>query len=369
MKFRCERDVLLEALGAAGRAVAGRGGTLPVLSGLRIEAEADHLQVTGSDLDLTIRSQVAVTVGEPGATVLPGRLAQEIVRSLSPGAIEVSVDSNEATISSGRSEFALRTMAVEEYPHLTEPSGDQVHVPAEQLAAGLRQVVMAASSDDSRPILTGVLLTAHDEGLRLVATDSYRLAVRDIPGATVLGEGQKVLIPSRALGELLRVLGGADDVAVRLGQRDVTFEIDPSEGLAVEMTTRLIEGEFPNYRQLIPSEYPNRLTVAREELLEATRRVKLMAREAAPIRLSQSEGGLELKAVTQDVGEAREVIDAEYTGEELTVAFNPEYLIQGAEAAEGERISLETVDSLKPAVIRSLDGPEFLYLLMPVRVS
>ena len=217
--------------------------------------------------------------------------------------------------------------------------------------------------------LTGVLMTAEEGGLRLVATDSYRLAVRDLPDATVLGEGQKVLVPSRALGELVRVLGHAKEVNVRLGERDVTFYVEPEDGVSIELTTRLIEGEFPNYRQLIPASYPNELRVGREQLLDAVRRVKLMAREATPLRLTQRDGSLELMAVTQDVGQAHEEVDATYNGTELTVAFNPDFLIAGVEAATGDEVVLQTLDALKPAVLRSTEGADYLYLLMPVRVS
>ena len=232
----------------------------------------------------------------------------------------------------------------------------------------MKQVVRAASGDDARPILTGVLMSAEDGGLRLVATDSYRLAVRDLPEATVLSEGQKVLVPSRALDELARVLGDSEEVTVRLGEREVSFDVTVDDG-AVQVTTRLIEGEFPNYRQLIPSSYPNQLTIGREPLLEAVRRVKLMARDTTPLRITQKSDCVELMAVTQDVGQAQEEVDAQYNGDELTVAFNPDYLIQGLEAAPGDEVVLETLDALKPAVLRSSEGGDFLYLLMPVRVS
>lgn len=369
MKFRCERDLLVDALSTAGRAVTGRGGALPVLSGVRINAADDRIEVTGSDLDLTIRSSIPVNVSESGTAVLPSRLLNDIVRSLDQGAVDIEIESDEARISSGRSQFSVRTLPVDDFPHLDQPSGDQVSVSAEQLSSGLKQVVLAASSDDARPILTGVLLTAEEGGLRLVATDSYRLAVRDLPDATVLGEGQKVLVPSRALGELVRVLGSAKEVNVRLGERDVTFYVEPEDGMSIEMTTRLIEGEFPNYRQLIPSSYPNELRVGREQLLDAVRRVKLMAREATPLRLTQRDGSLELMAVTQDVGQAHEEVDAVYSGTELTVAFNPDFLIAGVEAASGDEVVLQTLDALKPAVLRSTEGADYLYLLMPVRVS
>jgi DNA polymerase III subunit beta len=339
-----------------------------VLTGIHLSTHEDTLTITGSDLDLTVRATVTVGVDEPGVAVLPARLTVDIIRSLDSGAVEIEVGGDEARISGGRSQFAVRTLPADDFPHLPEPSGDEVSLAAADLAGGLRQVVMAASSDDARPILTGVLMSAEDGGLRLVATDSYRLAVRDLPDATVLSEGQKVLVPSRALGELVRVLGDAEAVTVRLGERDVTFDVPGADG-GVQVTTRLIEGEFPNYRQLIPSSYPNHLIVGREPLLEAVRRVKLMAREAAPLRVTQRSTGLELMAVTQDVGQAHEEVDAKYDGEELTVAFNPDYLIAGVEAAPGDEVVLETLDALKPAVLRSTDGGDFLYLLMPVRVS
>jgi DNA polymerase-3 subunit beta len=180
----------------------------------------------------------------------------------------------------------------------------------------------------------------------------------------VLREGQKVLVPSRALGELSRLLSGADEVTLRLAEREATFEVGNAR-----LTTRLIEGDFPNYRQLIPSSYPNRLVVGKEALLDAVGRVKLLAREAAPVRLSLKQDGLELTAVTQDVGQAREDLDAKYEGAELVVAFNPEFLMTGVDVIDGEEVAIETLDTLKPAVVRSTEGSDYLYLLMPVRVS
>ena len=368
MKFRCERDALVEQLGTASRAVSSRGGALPVLTGIHLSARDDVLTITGSDLEITVRASVSVAVTEPGEAVLPSRLTVDIVRSLESGAVEVEVSGEEAKIVGGRSQFSVRTLPVDDFPILAEPSGDEVTVATADLASGLKQVVRAASGDDARPILTGVLMSAEDGGLRLVATDSYRLAVRDLPDATVLSEGQKVLVPSRALEELSRVLGESEEVTVRLGEREVTFDVSVDDG-EVQVTTRLIEGEFPNYRQLIPSSYPNQLTIGREPLLEAVRRVKLMARDTTPLRITQKSGCVELMAVTQDVGQAHEEVDAQYVGDELTVAFNPDYLIQGLEAAPGDEVVLETLDALKPAVLRSSEGGDFLYLLMPVRVS
>ena len=363
MKFRCERDVLLEALSTTGRAVGGRAGNV-ALSGLHLELSGDSLRVTGSDLDLTISQTLTVAGDTDGVVLIPSKLIADIVRALGPGAVDVVVEGDEVQITAGRSEFSMRTIPADDFPRLGQPEGDEVTLNAADLSAALKQVVKAASGDDSRPILTGVLLAAEGEGLRLVSTDSYRLAVRDLPGTSVLSGDQSVLVPSRALAELNRVFGDNESVALRLGERDASFEVG-----GTQVVTRLIEGEFPNYRGLIPETYPNELTVNRGELMDAVRRVRLMAQEATPIRLNMKSDSLELVAVTQDVGQAQEVIDASYNGEELTVAFNPDYLIDGIEVTPGEEITLQTVDPLKPAVMRGADSADFLYLLMPVRVS
>jgi DNA polymerase-3 subunit beta len=364
VKFRCERDVLVDALGTAGRAAASRGTSLPVLSGVRVDLKGDRLTLTGTDLELTISVEVAVSGDGDGVVVLPGRLASDIVRSLPAGSVDVEVGDDEARIAAGRSDFSLRVLPADEFPRIAEPGGEPVTLASAELSTALSQVVRAASSDDARPILTGVLLAAEAEGLRLVATDSYRLAIRDLPGTTVLAEGQKVLVPSRALTELARVLNAGDSLTVRLGERDASFEVG-----GTRLTTVLIEGEFPPYERLIPQAQPNRLTVGREVLLEAVRRVKLLAREATPVRLGMSSDGLELVAITQDVGQAHEALDAKFEGTDLTVAFNPEYLVQGIEVAPGDEVTIETVDALKPALLRCSEHPDFLYLLMPVRVS
>jgi DNA polymerase III subunit beta len=363
VKFRCEREVLAEALATAGRAATGRTGTLPVLSGLRLELAGDRLTVTGTDLDLTIQLEIAVGGDADGGVVLPARLSSDIVRSLPAGKVEVVVDDDDVKISGGRSQFSVRPLSLDDYPRLTTPASSAVTLDAGAFGEALRQVVRAASTDEARPILTGVLLTAENDGLRLVATDSYRLAVRDLPGVSVLGADQKVLVPGRALNELQRVLGMGGELVLRLGERDATFEIG-----STRLTTRLIEGEFPNYRQLIPASHPNTLTVEREPLLEAIRRVKILARDATPVRLQITSDGLKLTAITQDVGNATEELDAAAEGADLTVAFNPDYLAAGVEAVGSDQITLSTIDALKPAVVRGLGRDDYLYLLMPVRV-
>jgi len=364
VKFRCERDVLVDALATAGRAVTSRGGVLPVLAGLRLELTGDQLVVTGSDLDLTISTEVTVGGDADGVAVIPSKLVSDVVRSLEPGAVHVVVDGPDAQITGGRSEFSLRTIPAEEFPQVADSTDDGVTLAGEEFAAALRQVVPAASTDDSRPILTGVLMEAAESGLRLVATDSYRLSVRDLPGASVLAEQPYVLVPSRALGELARLLSDDVDVTLKLGERDAAFVVGD-----VRLITRLIEGEFPNYAGLIPKGHPNRLTVARVELLDAVRRVRLLAQESTPVRIAMSSDGLELIAMTQDIGQAHEAVDATYAGEELTVAFNPQYLLDGLDVAPGDEVVLETIDALKPALLHAVGHEDFLYLLMPVRVS
>jgi DNA polymerase-3 subunit beta len=364
VKFRCERDTLADAVATAQRTVASRSGALPVLQDLRITASETGLELIGSDLEITNRVQVPAEVEENGVAVVP-KLIGEIVRRLEPGPVTVAVTGDEAVITAGRFSTSLRLKPAEDYPRLAAPDGEGVRVDAATFAAALRQVVRAASKDDLRPILTGVLLTAHSGGLRLVATDSYRLAVRDLAGVSMLQEGQRVLVAAKGLAEVQR-LAGDGEIEVVLRERDVVFRTSRAE-----VTARLIEGDFPNYEQLIPSGYPNRLTVSREALTDALDRVQIVGqnRDNAAVRIAMSAEGLELSMSAQDVGNAQETLDGKFEGGELTVAFNPLFLREGVEAVEGNEVALETIDPLKPATLRSADGGDFLYLLMPVRTS
>ncbi|HXQ90047.1 MAG TPA: DNA polymerase III subunit beta [Acidimicrobiales bacterium] len=373
MKFRCERDTLVEALVTAGRAVTTRGSSTPALMGVRVETAGNHLAVVGTDLDLTVRVEVEAIGLDDGALVAPARLASDIVRSLEPGAVTFEGGNDEVEISAARSRFVVRTYPVEDFPVLADPVADQVQLPASALAEALRQVVRAASNDDARPLLTGVLVAGEADGARLVATDSYRLALRDLAGTGPLPEGiEQILIPARALTELQRLLPGAgakDDAAATVGfsvsELDATFSVS-----GVRLTTRLLDGRFPDYRQLIPPGYPNQLRVGKEALIDALRRVRLLVRDnTTPVRLSMRSGSVELTVVSQEVGHASEDVDADYEGEELTVAFNPSYLIDGVEAVLGDEVVLETVDATKPATVRAPEHDDYRYLLMPVRVS
>jgi len=368
VKFRCEREALAEALSTASRAATGRSAALPVLTGLRLQVVGNRLTITGSDLDLTIQSSIEVGSDVDGGTVVPARLAADIVRSLASGKVEVQATADEVVISNGRSNFTVRPLSLDDYPKVGGGSGSSVTLPSASFGEALRQVVRAASKDEQRPVLTGVMMTAEGDGLRMVATDSYRLAVCDLAGQNVLGVGQRVLVPGRALTEVQRIVNSGDDVTMQLGENDASFEAGN-----VRLTTRLITGEYPDYGRLVPQNQSNALTVERDALLEALRRVKLLAKEpSTPVRLALGGDTVRLTAITQDIGAASEEIDARYEGTEMIVAFNPEFLMDGVDACAGQLVVLSTKDAQSPAVLRGAtpDGTlsEYLYLLMPVRV-
>ncbi len=384
MKFRCERDSLVEVLVTAGRAVSTRSSATMALGGLRIESAGNHLSVVGTDLDLTVHVETEVIGITDGVCVAPAKLLADIVRSLEPGAVTIESEGEKIEIGAARSRFGLRTFAVEDFPSLPDPPEPATFLPSAALAGALRQVVRAASGDDARPLLTGVLIAPEGSGVRLVATDSYRLALRDIDGSDALADNSQILVPARALAELLRLsaLGGAKEPVTTDGGNGTSAGTGPTVGLAigehdvtftagdVRVSTRLLDGTYPDYRQLIPAEYPNRLHVGKDSLLDALRRVRLLVRDnTTPVRLSMRHAGVDLTVVSQEVGDASETVDADFDGEELTIAFNPTYLIDGVEAVSGDEVLLETVDATKPATVRSAERTDFQYLLMPVRVS
>lgn len=378
MKFRCERDSLVEVLATAGRAVGTRSSAQMVLSGLRIEAMGNQLSVVGTDLDLTVHVATEAIGITDGVCVAPAKLLADIVRSLEPGAVTIESEGEKVEIGAARSRFSLRTFPVADFPTMPEPPEPATFLPAGGLASALRQVVRAASGDDARPLLTGVLIAPEGNGVRLVATDSYRLALRDIEGSDAFSDTSQILVPARALAELQRLsalgtgakLDGDGDAAgqtvgLSVGDHDVTFSVGD-----VKISTRLLDGTYPDYRQLIPAAYPNRLHVGKDSLLDALRRVRLLVRDnTTPVRLSMRHGGVDLTVVSQEVGDASETVDADFEGEDLTIAFNPTYLIDGVEAVAGDEVLLETVDATKPATVRAAEETDFRYLLMPVRVS
>lgn len=359
MRIRAERDDLVDVLGRAGRAVSPRS-PLPILQGLLATVTGQTLRVTGTDLDLTVRTELEVEVLEEGRTAVPGRLVTEAARKLPAGAVVLATAEGEVELSGGGPRFRFRELAVDDFPVLAEPSlGGALEVDGDDFLGALDQVVVAASRDDARPVLTGVYFESTDAGLRLVATDSYRLALRDLPGVRAPAAG---LVPVRALRELGRTVG-SKKMQIAISSREACF--GSSRGT---LTVRLIEGSFPNYRQLLPSTYPNRLTASRDELLQAIDRAALVAEDHIPIRLQLEPGGVELSVSRQGVGGETEHVAADYRGEEMTIAFNSRYLNDGVQAVQEDRVVLDVVDPLKPGVIRGGEGEEYLYLLMPVRL-
>lgn len=318
--------------------------------------------MTGTDLEMTIRTTADVDVQEEGRVVVPGRLATEAIRKLPSGSVTLEANDAEVVITGRGPKFSLRELPAVDYPDLTDPAFEgSLEVDGEALSNAVNQVAVAASGDAARPILTGVLFEPNPEGVRLVATDSYRLALRDVEGLSLKESG---LVPARGLKELSRAIG-AKKMQVSVGTREVVF--GSTRGT---LTLRLIEGNFPNYASLLPQSYPNRLVVSKEHLLDALGRAALVAEDHIPVRITMREGGAEMTVTRQDVGGEVEHLPGDFEGssEEVLIAFNPKYLSEGVSAIMSDDVEIQVSDGLKPAVLRGVDDPSFLYLLMPVRI-
>ncbi len=364
MKFRCEREQLAEALGLASRIASGRVGALPALSGVRLQVKGDVLHLTSTDNDMSLQATLPVGGDKDGLSLISAKLLNDIVRSLPEGKITLEAAPESVSVRSGRSQFTVPTYNALDFPNVAPSSGAPFTVPAAEFGEALRQVVRAASSDQMRIALTGVLLSGEEGTLRLVATDSYRLAVRDVSTISV-SAATKVLVPSRALGEVQRLLAGASEANISIDDNSVTFDVD-----GTQLTTRIITNEYPNYRNLITGDYPNALTTNREALLDALRRARILAREQGPVRLHMNTNGLKLTAGTKDNDEFEEDLDAVFVGDDITIAFNSEYLAAGIDAIPGDDVVIKTTDPNRPAVIRAATerAEEYLYLLMPQRI-
>lgn len=359
MRIRAERDDLADVLARAGRAVGTRS-PLPILQGLMCEVRGGTLHVTGTDTEMTIRTSLEVEAIEEGRTVVPAKLAADAVRKLPPGAVSIATANGEVEIQGNGPRFRLRELNVEDYPEVREDeAGQTIEVGGSDFTAALAQVGVAASTDEARPTLTGILFEEEEEALRLVATDSYRLAVREVgevPGM------ETTLVPFRGLRELGRTISD-EKISIALGDRDARFASPRGR-----LTVRIIESTFPNYRQLLPDSYPNRLSLDKESLLDAVGRAALVAEDHIPVRLSLHRGGVELSVSRQEVGEETEHLAGEYEGEEMTMAFNTRYLTDGVSVVDSDTVILQTSDPLKPGLITGADGSAFRYLLMPVRL-
>lgn len=358
MRIRAERDDLADVLTRAARAVSTRS-PLDILQGVLCQVEGSTLRVTGTDMELTIQTHLEVEALEPGDTVVRARLASEAVRKMPPGAVTLATSDGEVEISGNGPRFTLREMSVADFPSVaTDDVPDGGSVDGEVFTQAIAQVAAAASSDEARPILTGIHFEDEDGSLRMVATDSYRLAVRDLPGV----QPQSGLVPARALRDLGRTIG-APKVSIAVGERSAVLESP-----AGRMSVRLIEGTFPNYRQLLPESSSGKLIVDKEALLEAVDRAALVAEDHIPLRLALSKDGIDLAVQRQEIGGETEHIDAEFEGDDLTIAFNPRYLIDGLNAVEDKTVQLDVTDPLKPGLLRGAESETFRYLLMPVRL-
>jgi DNA polymerase III subunit beta len=361
VKFRCDRDLLAEALQTVQRGVSTRPG-IPALTGVLMTVGEGQIALATTDLEVSTEVRLDVDAREDGRALVPARLLADMVKSLPPDAVEIEADGGQAKVTCRSFEGTLRCLPAEDFPILREPEGTRITVDAVAFAEAVSQAARAASRDEARPVLTGVLLEANREGLTLAATDSYRLAVREVQAT---GEGETtVLVPERALSEAGRAAGGEEkgEAEIILGDSQAAFRVG-----SLRLTSRLIDEQFPNYRQLIPEPAENRLEAPRQELLEAVRRVGLLARESSPIRLELNALGVRLTSSSPDLGGAVEVLEATYQGEELTAAFNPNYLADGLAGIAGDRVRVELRDGLKPALLRG-EGDEFTYLVMPVRL-
>src|SRR6266540_168822 len=361
VKFKCDRDVLSDALQTVQRAVSPRPG-IPALTGVLMNASDSGLTLAATDLEVSVRLELEVQTQQEGVVLVPARLLGDMVKSFEQAPVEFESDGSQARIVCSNYEGTVRCLPVEDFPALQEPGGTRVTVACGQLSEGIAQVTRAASRDEARPFLTGVLLEISREGLTMVATDSYRLSMRELT-ATAEGEA-RALVPERALSEMGRAAGGEDrgEAEFFVDQSQVAFR---AGGLT--LTSRLIEGEFPPYRQLIPEGSENRLTASRQQLVDAVRRVGLLARENSLVRMEFNALGVRLSSSSPDLGGAVEVVEAGYEGADITVGFNPAYLVDGLTASVGEQVRLEVRDGLKAAVVRG-EAQDFLYLVMPVRL-
>lgn len=362
MKFRCDRDALSEALQTAQRGVSTRPG-IPALTGVLLVVGEGGLTLTTTDLEVSTQVQVPVEAAEEGVALIPARLLADMVKSLPPDTVEIGTDGGQARVMCRSFEGTLRTLSAEDFPALREPEGTRVTVSAQAFGEGVGQVARAASKDEARPVLTGMMLEANREGVTMVATDSYRLAVREVPAT---GEGEATaLVPERAMSEVGRAALAEEkgEVELLIGEAQAAFRVG-----SLRLTSRLIEEQFPNYRQLLPEPGENRLSANRQELLEAVRRVGLLARESSPVRLELNALGVRLTSSSPDLGGAVEAVEATYRGEDLTVAFNPAYLGDGLAGVAADRVEIEFRDGLKPAVVRGEGAEAFTYLVMPVRL-
>ncbi|HTA14649.1 MAG TPA: DNA polymerase III subunit beta [Solirubrobacteraceae bacterium] len=368
MKLSLSTAEFLAQLQTATRVASSRA-SVQALSGVMISAEGDQPLLLATDMEVGLRVPLAGEVLQSGAAVLPARLVLEVARSL-PGenlTLELRSQEQDVELISGSAKFHLRTLRAEDFPTLPAPNADtRMTLPAQAFVDTALQVARSASKDETRPVLTGVLISAGGQELTMVATDSYRLSVKHTTLESALEGSIEANVPARALQELARIAQSTDEpeLNVSLGQNQVVFEVGD-----IVLSSRLIDGQFPNYRQLLPESVEHELRLSSAEIADVVRRISLLAQKNAPLRLSFAEGELTVSAQTPDVGEASEMLPVPFSGEPFEIGFNPEFLRDGLESVESEELVLKLISPLRPGLVESPDGGEFVYLIMPIRLN
>jgi DNA polymerase-3 subunit beta len=369
MKISLSSSELLTQLQTATR-VASTRSAVQALSGVMISArEGSSPELLATDMEVGLRMPLAAQVERPGSAVLPARLLLDVARSLSAESLTMELRAAEQDVEliCGATTFHLRTLRAEDFPTLPDPSPEsRVVLPAAAFVETISRVARSASRDETRPVLTGILISASGQELRMVATDSYRLSVKETALVDPIQGTLEANVPARALQELARIeqQAGAETVAVSVGQNQAIFELGD-----IVLSSRLIDGQFPNYRQLLPETVDHELRMASAELTEVVRRISLLAQKNAPLRLSFSEGTLAVSAQTPDVGEASEAIPVPYHGELFEIGFNPEFLRDGLESIDTDELVLKLISPLRPGLIESPETGDFVYLIMPIRLN
>jgi DNA polymerase III subunit beta len=369
MKLSLPTSELLAQLQTATR-VASTRSAVQALSGVMIAAEPDTTpELRATDMEIGLRVPLKAEVQRAGSVVLPARLLLDVARSLAGDRVTLELRSAEQDVEliCGASTFHLRTLRSEDFPAMPSPSTEtRVELPADAFVNTVSRVARSASRDETRPVLTGILISAAEQELRMVATDSYRLSVKQTALKAPLEGTLEANVPARALSELVRIAQQtpAETLAVSVGQNQVIFELGE-----VVLSSRLIDGQFPNYRQLLPESVEQELRLSTPELTEVVRRISLLAQKNAPLRLAFTEGELTVSAQTPDVGEASEKIPVPFHGSEFEIGFNPEFLRDGLESVESEELVLKLISPLRPGLIESPDSGDFVYLIMPIRLN
>ncbi len=364
MKFSVSKEKLLEGLATVQNVVSTRT-TLPILSNVLLQAGDGDIRLTTTDLDVGVRGSLEAQVEKGGATTLPARRLFSIVRELPSSEILVDVDAkNFASIRSGSSLFKILGLPEEEFPPLAKFENARTFTIAQKdLKDGLKKTSYAISTDETRYVLNGILFSFRDNKLTLVATDGRRLALVDLELEIPKGQETDIIVPTKAVGELQRLVRDEGDVKVSVGENQIAFELNRTL-----LVSKLIEGNYPNYRQVIPAEAKERVTLERETFLTAVRRVSLLASEKSnSVKLIFSKGNIDIVATTPDVGEAKESLPVMYKGRDFSIAFNPEFLMAPLRNLGNDEVFLDLIDEMSPGVVK-IQGA-FLYVLMPMRLS